>query len=79
MEKLEDKFDESLQIEGDIVDSGPSQVIPLTADALPRDGSTPEVPPQMQNVRSHTADEIVRMLGKTPLFMTSLDDTAPGM
>ncbi|KAL8663163.1 MAG: hypothetical protein Q9202_004095 [Teloschistes flavicans] len=32
----------------------------------------------MDSVRSHTADEIVQMMKKTPLFMTHLDDTADG-
>lgn len=37
-------------------------------------GTTPELPPQMASVRSHTADEIMQMMNKTPLFMTSLED-----
>ncbi|KAI4255678.1 MAG: hypothetical protein LQ352_002459, partial [Teloschistes flavicans] len=40
--------------------------------------TTPSLPPAMDSVRSHTADEIVQMMKKTPLFMTHLDDTADG-
>jgi len=38
------------------------------------DGTTPALPPQIQSVRSHTADEIVGLLNNTPLFMTSLEN-----
>ena len=31
------------------------------------------MPPPMASVKSHTADEIVQMMNKTPLFMTSLE------
>ncbi|KAL8869881.1 MAG: hypothetical protein Q9174_003935 [Haloplaca sp. 1 TL-2023] len=34
----------------------------------------PSLPPAIDSVRSHTADEIVQMMKKTPLFMTNLDD-----
>ncbi len=33
----------------------------------------PLMPPPMASVKSHTADEIVQMMNKTPLFMTSLE------
>ncbi|KAL8730091.1 MAG: hypothetical protein Q9166_004290 [cf. Caloplaca sp. 2 TL-2023] len=32
----------------------------------------------MDSVRSHTADEIIQMMKKTPLFMTDLDEAAGG-
>ncbi|KAL9583677.1 MAG: hypothetical protein Q9212_002564, partial [Teloschistes hypoglaucus] len=38
--------------------------------------TTPSLPPAMDSVRSHTADEIVQMMKKTPLFMTDLADSA---
>ncbi|KAL9579361.1 MAG: hypothetical protein Q9203_006731, partial [Teloschistes exilis] len=38
--------------------------------------TTPSLPPAMDSVRSHTADEIVQMMKKTPLFMTDLADAA---
>ncbi|KAL8765129.1 MAG: hypothetical protein Q9194_006675, partial [Teloschistes cf. exilis] len=40
--------------------------------------TTPSLPPAMDSVRSHTADEIVQMMKKTPLFMTDLADAADG-
>lgn len=46
--------------------------IAKTTQAL--NGTIPELPPQMASVRSHTADEIVQMMNRTPLFMTSLED-----
>ena len=36
-------------------------------------GIAPMMPPPMASVKSHTADEIVQMMNKTPLFMTSLE------
>lgn len=36
-------------------------------------GIAPLMPPHMSSVKSHTADEIVQMMNKTPLFMTSLE------
>ncbi len=56
-------------------DHVPSTPFPLPAKARDQDGSTPALPPQMGSVRSHTADEIVKMMSQTPLFMTSLEDT----
>jgi len=38
----------------------------------------PTMPPQMDSVRSHTADEIMQTMNRTPLFMTSLEDTGDG-
>lgn len=34
----------------------------------------PALPPHMESVRSHTPDEIVRMMKRVPLFMTSLEE-----
>ena len=54
-----------------------------TTDSLPfpinqkensKDGPAPPLPPQMESFRSHTADEIIQMMKRTPLFMTSLED-----
>lgn len=33
------------------------------------------MPPVMEQVRQHTADDILKMMNKMPLFMTSLDET----
>ena len=38
-----------------------------------QNGIAPLMPPPMASVKSHTADEIVHMMKKTPLFMTSLE------
>ena len=38
-----------------------------------QNGIAPLMPPPMASVKSHTADEIVQMMNKTPLFMTSLE------
>ena len=53
-------------------DSAP---FPIDASRLEQDGTTPALPPHMASVRSHTADEIVQMMNRTPLFMTSLEST----
>lgn len=34
----------------------------------------PALPPHMESVRSHTTDEIVKMMKRVPLFMTSLEE-----
>ncbi|KAL9618199.1 MAG: hypothetical protein Q9204_008425, partial [Flavoplaca sp. TL-2023a] len=36
--------------------------------------TTPALPPAMDSVRSYTADEIVNMMKRTPLFMTEVDE-----
>ena len=57
-----------------------SAPFPINASKLKQDGTTPALPPHMASVRSHTADEIVQMMNRTPLFMTSLENTeADGM
>ncbi|GAB7341131.1 hypothetical protein MBLNU457_7436t1 [Dothideomycetes sp. NU457] len=33
-----------------------------------------QMPPQMENVRQYTADELIAEMNRTPLFMTNLDD-----
>ena len=57
--------------------SGASQStpFPVANHVQTQNDSTPALPPQMASVRSHTADEIVQMLNRTPLFMTSLEDS----
>jgi len=51
-----------------------STPFPVAEHASTENGTTTELPPQMASVRSHTADEIVQMMNRTPLFMTSLED-----
>lgn len=55
--------------------SSHSTPFPIDASRLEQHGTTPALPPHMASVRSHTADEIVQMMNRTPLFMTSLDST----
>lgn len=35
----------------------------------------PNMPPAMESVKQHTADEVLALMNRTPLFMTSLDET----
>ena len=56
----------------------PSVPFPLPPKSQDEEITLPQIPPQMESVRSRTADEIVQMMNKTPLFMTSLEDTADG-
>ncbi|KAI9737460.1 MAG: hypothetical protein M1834_009615 [Cirrosporium novae-zelandiae] len=90
IEELPDDFDESLNLnttpqpetqypnealgipEAALQNSIP---FPLPPGADRRDGTTPALPPQMQSVRAHTADDIIKMMNRTPLFMTTLDET----
>ncbi|KAL1877809.1 HSP70/90 co-chaperone [Paecilomyces lecythidis] len=50
---------------------------PINEDRLKdahNDPSAPRMPPAMESVKSHTADEILEMMNKTPLFMTDLEN-----
>ena len=78
-------FDNKVDLDSTVLQPIPrvstnSSSVPFPANILKqaREGNdpryTPSLPPQMEAVRSHTADEIVRMMNRTPLFMTSLDD-----
>lgn len=40
--------------------------------------TTPSLPPAMDSVRAHSADEIIQMMKKTPLFMTDLEEGSEG-
>ena len=46
----------------------------------PRNGdrTTPALPPPMDSIKSRTPAEVLSALNRTPLFMTSLDDTDGG-
>ncbi|KAI4105882.1 MAG: hypothetical protein LQ339_003200 [Xanthoria mediterranea] len=57
----------------------PSTETPFPISTKPKaqnasSATTPSLPPAMDSVRSHTADEIVQMMKRTPLFMTNLDE-----
>lgn len=87
IEELPDYLDKALNLEPDSSpqDLDPAQTsnLPSVPFPLPRKSQNAEVvlpplPPHMESVRSHTAEEVVHMMSKTPLFMTSLEDTADG-
>ena len=89
IEELPDNFDESLNLSAPPAAhhatptatsafptaSSDSVPFPIDASRLEQNGITPTLPPHMASVRSHTADEIVQMMNRTPLFMTSLEET----
>lgn len=89
LEELPDDFDESLNLNSSPAPvhappsalnafplaSSDSSPFPIDASRLKRNGTAPALPPHMASVRSHTADEIVQMMNRTPLFMTSLEST----
>ena len=60
----------------DLVDT--SLPFPIKPSSAAQDEAIPQLPPQMQSVRSHTTDQVVDMIKKTPLFMTSLEDIDDG-
>ncbi|KAF2753793.1 hypothetical protein EJ05DRAFT_480254 [Pseudovirgaria hyperparasitica] len=45
-----------------------------TQHAAPGEPSAP-LPPGMASVRQHTADEVLELMNRVPLFMTTLDET----
>ena len=58
--------------------AGTSTPFPLPAKPHDDDGPLPAIPPQMDSVRSHSTSEILSIMNRTPLFMTSLDDAGDG-
>ena len=88
IEELPEHLDKALNLEPDSspppnLDSAqasnlPSVPFPLSPKSQHGDVILPPLPPHMESVRSHTAEEVVQMMSKTPLFMTSLEDTADG-
>ncbi|KAF3482587.1 TPR repeat protein [Arthroderma uncinatum] len=85
IEELPDDFDESLDLNKEPIFTPPAAKEPsflpsgetpfgIKQDALPREKSTtPAMPPAMESVKSHTADEIIALMNQTPLFMTDVD------
>lgn len=71
IEELPDEFEHSI----DVNRNQEALPFPIGSHGSDQNGTAPSLPPHMQSVRSHTADEIVDLLKKTPLFMTSLDDS----
>ncbi|KAK2787608.1 hypothetical protein FQN53_005058 [Emmonsiellopsis sp. PD_33] len=86
IEELPDDFNESLDLNKS-PDPGPtigSQAFlnetpfGIKKNAGPKDPTVPDMPPGMASVKSHTADEILAMMNKTPLFMTDLSKATDG-
>ncbi len=81
---------EELPDELGVSDSGQAKATPLPPSsetpfpirpkpAAAQDASTtPSLPPAMDSVRSYSADEIIGMMKKTPLFMTNLEEGSGG-
>ncbi|KAL8884364.1 MAG: hypothetical protein Q9215_007568, partial [Flavoplaca cf. flavocitrina] len=72
VEELPDTFDSSHPLPPSAETPFPIPTRPNAHDAT--SNTTPALPPAMDSVRSHTADEIVNMMKRTPLFMTEVDD-----
>ena len=79
VEELPDELGDGLQTKHGDGKAAPSTAFPILPAKIQKDGLTPALPPQIQGFRSHSADEIVQMLGRTPLFMTSMDNVGEGM
>lgn len=83
IEELPQDFDDSHKVVPATHGSSTSESIttpfPIKEGALIKDDTTPSLPPHMASVRSHTADEIVQMMNRTPLFMTSLENAGEGV
>lgn len=66
---------------GDFIDQILNAPSPFPPKASPQDGAanpeapTAAMPPAMHSIRQYSADEVVKMLNRTPLFMTELDET----
>ncbi|KAL6720284.1 HSP70/90 co-chaperone [Lecanora helva] len=87
IEELPDDFDQSLDLQASELackststsNTNPSAAsqsapFPIVEQKTLQDDGTPQLPPHMASVRSHTADDIVKMMNRTPLFMTTLED-----
>ncbi|KAI9932632.1 hypothetical protein AWENTII_005051 [Aspergillus wentii] len=89
IEELPDDFDESINLNETAPakpapsnDSVPAPMpdapnFPINEERLKemqKDPNAPLLPPAMAAVQSHTAEEILAMMNKTPLFMTDIDN-----
>ncbi|KAJ5930229.1 Tetratricopeptide-like helical [Penicillium verhagenii] len=57
----------------------PSNEVPFPINeerlkAAKTDPSAPDMPPAMASIKSHTSDELMDMMNKTPLFMTDIEN-----
>lgn len=58
-----------------LTQSVPFPLPPKTASQNGTNSTTPALPPAMDSVKSRSVDEVLEMMNRTPLFMTSLDET----
>jgi hypothetical protein len=91
IEELPDDFDEKIDLNEasagpvpppaapDFIDQILSSASPFpppkTGEKSSSNGTGPALPPAMEGVRGHTVDEVYKMINRTPLFMTTLDET----
>ncbi|OGM42762.1 TPR repeat protein [Aspergillus bombycis] len=84
IEELPDDFDESLNLNKqtpETQDAPPAKEVETSfpvnkerAEKFEKENpDVPKLPPAMEAVRSHTTDELLDMMNKTPLFMTDID------
>jgi hypothetical protein len=85
VEELSDDFDKSINMNSPSASSPQGPDLFSKANQVPFPGlkpkyskeensTTPELPPAMASIKSHSTDEVARLLNKTPLFMTELDE-----
>ncbi|KAI9878657.1 MAG: hypothetical protein M1830_000273 [Pleopsidium flavum] len=48
---------------------------PLPPETNGATSTTPSLPPQMSSIKTRSVDEVLELMNRTPLFMTSLDET----
>ncbi|KAK2757569.1 hypothetical protein FQN54_004538 [Arachnomyces sp. PD_36] len=86
IEELPDDFDESLDLNKP--PSGAPSIppeaflnsipFPIKDNGVEKDPTMPDMPPSMASVKSHTGDEIIDLMNKTPLFMTDMEKATEG-
>ncbi|KAL9047576.1 MAG: hypothetical protein Q9206_006648, partial [Seirophora lacunosa] len=75
MSPIEELSNESQADPEPLTNTSPETPFPIRPKPKDQDASTtPSLPSAMDSVRSYSADEIVQMMKKTPLFMTNLED-----
>lgn len=90
IEELPDDFNEKIDLNKVSAGPAPPSPAPdfldqiLAASPFPTpkasqmpsgNGAGPALPPAMEGLRGHTVDEVYKMINRTPLFMTTLDET----
>jgi len=75
IEELPDDFDSSLSL--NTKPTSPAMSSPAVLSPAPAPPSVPSaaLPPAMESNKQHTADELIAILNRTPLFMTELDES----